>query len=69
MLFRLICWPFTLAARIIGGVLSATGRFVAFLLGLALCAVGAVLCVTIIGLVLGLPLCLLGFGMMIRAIF
>ena len=61
--------PFTLAARIIGGVLSATGRFAAFLLGLVLCAAGAALCVTIIGLVAGVPLCLLGFGMMVRAIF
>ena len=42
---------------------------IAFLIGLALCAGGAALCASIIGLTAGIPMVIFGGGLMIRSIF
>jgi len=69
ILWDLISLPFRAAAWVLGTILSLTGRFAAFLIGLALCAGGAALCASIIGLTAGVPMVVFGGGLMIRSIF
>jgi hypothetical protein len=49
--------------------MQLTGRFVAAILGLVFMIVGTILTVTVVGAVIGLPLILFGFMLMVRSIF
>lgn len=69
ILWDLISLSFRSFAWVLGTILSLTGRFAAFLIGLALCAVGAALCASIIGLTAGIPMIIFGGGLMLRSIF
>lgn len=62
-------WPFVALWRLLTFVLRATGRVVAAVLGLALLAVGIVLSMTVVGAVVGIPLAILGFLLLLRAVF
>ena len=64
-----ILWPFVALWRLVAGIISATGRLVAVILGVVLMIVGAVLTVTVIGAILGVPLLVFGFLLMIRGFF
>lgn len=44
-------------------------RLIAAVLGLTLMIVGAVLCITIVGIVVGAPLAVFGFTLVIRGFF
>lgn len=66
---RILTWPFVMAGAIITFILSAIGRLFAFGLGFALAALGVLLCLSVIGLVIGIPLTLFGGGLMMRSIF
>lgn len=66
---RILTWPFVAAGALIALILSAVGRIFAFGLGFALAALGVVLCISIIGLVVGIPLVMFGGGLMFRSIF
>ena len=50
-----------------GWVLDMTGHLVSFVLGLVL-LVGIVLCMTVVGLTAGIPLCILGAVMMFKSL-
>lgn len=52
MLGHLLSLPF----RLVGWVLDMTGHLVGFVLGLVLLVVGIVLCMTVVGLIAGIPL-------------
>lgn len=54
----IILWPFKLVFRLI-----------AVIIGLAIMLIGGVLCITIIGSVIGVPLTLFGFALMVRGFF
>jgi len=58
-------WPFQVAGRVVG----AAGRVLAFVLGLVLLLVGALLTVTGIGAIVGIPLLIVGALLVGRAIF
>jgi hypothetical protein len=62
-------WPFHALWRLVGFVLAATGRVVCGVLGLALIAVGVVLSLSVVGAPLGVPLAVLGFLLLVRALF
>ena len=64
-----ILWPFYALAQLITGILKLTGRLVAALIGFVLLVAGVVLSITIIGAILGVPLIILGFMLLVRAIF
>ncbi len=64
-----IFWPFVALWNLLELILRLTGRLVAAILGLVLMIAGAVLCVTIIGTVIGIPLIAFGFAMMVRGFF
>ena len=64
-----ILWPFVALWRLIAGIVEVTGRLVAAVLGLVLMIVGVVLTITVIGAVVGIPLILFGFMLMLRGLF
>jgi hypothetical protein len=55
--------------RLVAGIVELTGRLVAVVLGAVLMIVGAIISVTIIGAVVGIPLAILGFLMILRGLF
>jgi len=66
---RFFMWPFLFASGLTAIILSLIGRVFAFALGIAIVAVGVALCVTIIGLIIGVPMVLFGAGLIMRSIF
>lgn len=64
-----LVWPFVALARLTGGFLGLTARLLAILVGLALFIVGAILTVTIIGAIAGIPLAMLGIRIMVRGLW
>jgi hypothetical protein len=64
-----IFWPFVAIWRLVTGILALTGRLVAALLGFVLMVVGIVVSLTIVGAVIGIPLVIFGFMLMLRSIF
>jgi hypothetical protein len=64
-----ILWPFWALWKLIAGLVAATGRLVAVLLGLAFLIIGVVLTATVVGAVVGIPFILLGFLLALRGLF
>lgn len=64
-----LLWPFYALAQLITGILKLTGRLVAALIGFVLLVAGVALSITIIGAILGVPLIIFGFMLLLRAIF
>ncbi len=62
-------WPFAVLWNLVCFILQLTGRLVAAVLGLVFMIVGVVLTVTVIGAIVGIPLIIFGFMLMLRAIF
>ena len=69
MMLRLLTWPFRMGMELIGMILGLTGRLAAFILGSVICCAGVALCLTVIGLMLGVPMVIFGGGMMLKSIF
>lgn len=64
-----ILWPFWAIWKLLETVLKLTGRLVALALGLALLISGVVLCFTVLGLPVGLPLAAVGLLLVVRGLF
>ncbi|NIM95326.1 MAG: hypothetical protein GTO18_16650 [Anaerolineales bacterium] len=64
-----IFWPFVAIWRFLTFILELTGRLVAVLLGAVLVVAGIVLSLTFIGAILGVPIALFGFLLMMRGLF
>jgi hypothetical protein len=62
-------WPFVAIWNLVAWILSLTGRLVAAVLGLVFMIVGAILTVTVVGSVVGIPMIVFGFLLMLRSIF
>jgi hypothetical protein len=62
-------WPFHALWRLLSFVLATTGRLLCAILGLALMIVGTVLALSVVGAPIGVPLVLLGFLLLVRALF
>ena len=62
-------WPFYALWRLVSFVLAATGRLLCGVLGVVLMIAGSVLALSVIGAPLGVPLVLLGFLLLVRALF
>ena len=63
-----LLWPFVALWRLVAGLITITGRFVAILLGVMFMIVGVVLSLTIVGAILGIPLGLFGLLLVIRGL-
>ena len=68
-MMKLLFWPIDLAMRLISLILGMTGRVMSLMLGLILCGVGVLLCASIIGLIVGVPLCVFGGALIFRSLF
>jgi hypothetical protein len=62
-------YPFWLIWKLVAGIILFTGRLVGAILGLVLMIVGIVASLTIVGLIVGIPLIIFGFLLMMRSIF
>lgn len=65
----LVLLPFTLLWRIVSWGVEAVGILMGLLVGFILMVVGAALCLTVIGSVVGVPLLFLGVLITLRAIY
>ena len=66
---RILAWPFVAIWRLLTWVLGLTGRIVVIGIGLALMIAGLVATLTIIGVVVGVPLIVVGLLLIFRGIF
>ena len=64
-----LLWPFKALFWLIASLIGLVGRFVAILLGFILFVVGALVSLTIIGAIVGIPLALFGLLLMLKGIF
>lgn len=64
-----IFWPFVALWRLVTWILELTGRLVAVILGFVFMAVGAILSITVVGAILGIPLFLFGVLLVFRGLF
>jgi uncharacterized membrane protein len=65
----IIFWPFIAIWNLVGLILKMTGRLISSILGLILMIIGGILCFTIIGAIVGIPLAAFGFAMVLRGFF
>ncbi|OZV11797.1 hypothetical protein CIW83_13140 [Tissierella sp. P1] len=66
---KFLFFPFIALGKLVEGIMKVTGRLVAIMLGFAFLILGIVLSLTFIGAILGIPLAVLGFTMIIRGLF
>jgi hypothetical protein len=62
-------WPFWALWRFVTWIVVLAGRLVAVILGGVLMLIGFLLCLTIIGAIIGIPLAILGFLIALRGLF
>ncbi|MBT8085819.1 MAG: hypothetical protein HKP32_06420 [Woeseia sp.] len=65
----LLLLPFVWLWRLLGFFINLAGRIVCALLGLVLMIAGVTLTLTVVGVPAGIPLSVLGFLLLIRALF
>jgi hypothetical protein len=61
--------PFWWIWKLVSGIVAFTGRLVAVVLGFVFMIVGVIISATLIGLIIGIPLILLGVLLVIRGLF
>ncbi len=66
---RWYVWPFAAIWNLVAYIVSLTGRLIAVVLGLTLLIVGAVLTITIVGAIIGIPLLVLGLLLVVRGLW
>ena len=62
-------WPFWAIWRLVTGIMLLVGRLLAIVLGAVLMLAGFLLSLTVIGAIIGIPLAILGFMLVIRGLF
>ena len=65
----ILLWPFYAVWRLLTFILGLTGRLICAVLGLAIMAAGVALTMTIAGAIVGIPLIVFGFLLLIRSLF
>ena len=66
---RVLAFPFVLVWDVVRLVLNLVGRAVGVMLGFLLVVVGIALSLTGIGAIIGVPLLMLGAGLMLKGLF
>jgi hypothetical protein len=64
-----LLWPFVALWRLTTLVFELTGRLVAIVLGVVLMILGVIVCLTVVGAVVGVPLILCGLLLVARGLF
>jgi hypothetical protein len=62
-------WPFVALWKLIAGIVALTGRLVAVILGFVLLLAGILVSLTVVGLIVGIPLAIVGFLLILRGLF
>ncbi len=62
-------WPFWAIWKLVVGIVAATGRLVAVILGLGFLIVGVVLTVTVVGAIIGIPFIIFGLFLLVWGLF
>jgi len=62
-------WPFWAIWKLVVGIVAATGRLVAVILGLVFLIVGALLTATVVGAFVGIPFLVFGLLLVVRGLF
>ena len=68
-MLKVLFWPFTAFWKLVGSIMNLTGRLIAVILGFSFLIIGVILSFSIIGAIIGIPLVILGFTMIIRGFF
>lgn len=64
-----LLWPLVALWKLLTGIIEITGRLVAVILGGVFMLVGAIISLTVIGAIIGIPLVLLGALLVLRGLF
>ncbi len=64
-----LLWPIWALWQFVATIIEMTGRFIAILLGLIFLVVGGLLCLTVVGAIVGVPLMVVGAMLVVRGIF
>ena len=64
-----LLWPFEVLWRSLALIFELTGRLIAITLGVVLMILGVVVCLTVIGAVVGIPMILFGLLLIVRGFF
>jgi hypothetical protein len=62
-------WPLVALWKLLATIVELTGRFVAMVIGLLLILAGALVSLTIVGAIVGIPLMIVGGMLVIKGIF
>ncbi|OGO68501.1 MAG: hypothetical protein A2Z37_08785 [Chloroflexi bacterium RBG_19FT_COMBO_62_14] len=62
-------WPFVALWRLLALIIGFTGRVIAIVLGLVVMILGLLATLTFVGAVVGIPLMIFGFLLVVRGIF
>ncbi len=62
-------WPFAALWKLIAVIVEMTGRFLAMVLGIVFIVVGIIISLTIVGAIVGIPLAIIGFLLLLRGMF
>ena len=65
----LLFLPFVWISQLASFVLGLTGRLLAVVLGFVLLVVGLLLTLTVIGTLIGIPMLIVGFALILRGLF
>jgi hypothetical protein len=63
-----LLWPFVALFRLVAGILVLGGRFLVMVLGMVFIFVGALVSLTIVGAIVGIPLALVGLLLVFRGL-
>ncbi len=64
-----VLWPVIALSTLLAAMIKVVGRAIAFVLGFVLMIFGVVLCLTIIGAIVGVPRVLFGLALVVRGLF
>jgi len=64
-----VLWPFVAIWRFLTFILEITGRLVAIILGCVFMIVGVIVSLTVIGAIVGVPIAIFGFLLVMRGLF
>jgi hypothetical protein len=62
-------WPFVALWKLVAGIVALTGRLVAVILGFVLLIAGILVSLTVVGAIVGIPLAIIGFLLVLRGLF
>ena len=65
----LLLWPFWAIWQLLSFILQLTGRLVAVIIGLVLMIAGAIVTLTVVGAIIGIPLFIIGLLLVFRGLF